>query len=382
MNVVQVNVGPVRAGLEPDELIAQFTAVSGWSEALLEAGAGSVAVIQRFDRDHALHRNGVDYLFCAEGMSGPFFPGTALTRIRRAIERLRPDVAHVNGLGFPLATRLLRAVLPSAAALVVQDHASGTPPSNPMSRLLRRAALPSVDAFLFTAEEQADSWRAAGLIRREQRVYEVLEASTTLRPLPRAPARETSGVAGAPAVLWVGRLNANKDPLTVLEGFERALAELPGAVLTMVFGEDDLRPEVQERVAASQSLARAVRLVGRVPHDGMPAYYSAADLFVLGSHHEGSGYALLEACACGAIPVVTSIPAFRMLTADGARGALWAPGDAGGCARALVSMARRDLPPLRAAIALHFARELSWPAVGRRAMAIYREVHDRRRGSR
>jgi hypothetical protein len=45
-------------------------------------------------------------------------------------------------------------------------------------------------------------------------------------------------------------------------------------------------------------------------------------------------------------------------------------------------MARRDLPPLRAAIALHFARELSWPAVGRRATAIYTEVHDRRRGSR
>jgi glycosyltransferase involved in cell wall biosynthesis len=369
MIVLQANFAFDRRLVDADELLARYSTLTGWSEALLEAGASRVIVLQRFHQNAAVSRNGVDYVF---------FSGVHVAPLRG-----RPvDVAHVNGLGFPMWTRLLRAWLPSEAPLIVQDHAGGPPPSHVVSRLLRRAALPAADAFLFTAEEQADSWRAAGLIRREQRVYEVLEASTTLRPLPRAPARETSGVDGAPAALWVGRLNANKDPLTVLEGFERALAELPGAVLTMVFGEDELRPEVQERLAASPALARAVRLVGRVPYDRMPDYYSAADLFVLGSHHEGSGYALLEACACGAIPVVTSIPAFRMLTADGAWGALWAPGDAAGCARALVSMARRDLPPLRAAIALHFARELSWPAVGRRAMAIYTEVRDRRRGSR
>ena len=47
----------------------------------------------------------------------------------------------------------------------------------------------------------------------------------------------------------------------------------------------------------------------------MAAFYSAADLFVVGSHHEGSGYSLMEACACGAMPVVTDIPTFRLLTA-------------------------------------------------------------------
>ena len=32
---------------------------------------------------------------------------------------------------------------------------------------------------------------------------------------------------GDPAMLWVGRLDANKDPLTVLAGFEQALAAIP-----------------------------------------------------------------------------------------------------------------------------------------------------------
>ena len=73
----------------------------------------------------------------------------------------------------------------------------------------------------------------------------------------------------------------------------------------MIYSEDDLLDAVKERVRRSPSLADRVRLIGAVPHDQMTTFYSAADLFVVGSHHEGSGYALMEACACGAVPVVT-----------------------------------------------------------------------------
>jgi glycosyltransferase involved in cell wall biosynthesis len=111
----------------------------------------------------------------------------------------------------------------------------------------------------------------------------------------------------------------------------------------------------------------------------MPSFYGAADLFVIGSHHDGSGYSVMEACACGAVPVVTNIPTFRLLTGDGSVGALWAPGDADGCARALAEVGRRDLTAERARLADHFARELSWDAVGRRAMEIYEQVLGARR---
>ena len=146
-------------------------------------------------------------------------------------------------------------------------------------------------------------------------MFAVPESSTGLRPGPRGQAREASGVDGDPAVLWVGRLDENKDPLTVLDGFERLLRMKPGARLTMVYGEEALAGDVGRRLDRSPVLASAVRLAGRVPHDRMPAFYGAADLFVLGSHHEGSGYALIEALACGVVPAVTDIPPFRALVA-------------------------------------------------------------------
>jgi glycosyltransferase involved in cell wall biosynthesis len=197
--------------------------------------------------------------------------------------------------------------------------------------------------------------------------------------MDRETARSISRTEGRPSVLWVGRLNAIKDPMTVLQGFERVLASLPDAVLTMVYGEDDLLPALRRRVSESPALARSVRLVGRVPHSQMAAFYSAADLFVLGSAHEGSGYSLIEACACGVVPVVTNIPSFRVITNKGTIGVLWAHGDAAACASALGDAARRDLSEERRRVLNHFDHQLSWPVVGADALAIYRDVRATRR---
>src|SRR3954469_21219285 len=129
----------------------------------------------------------------------------------------------------------------------------------------------------------------------------------------------------------------------------------------MVFSDGDLEATVRNRVAQSPALRDRVHLAGAVPRARIAAFFSAADLFVLGSHHEGSGYALIEACACGALPVVTDIPTFQLLT-DGV-GALWRAGDAGECARALAAVAAGDLAAQRVRLAGHFTRALSWDAV-------------------
>ena len=362
LSVVQVNYAFDKQLTDPDQLLARYFTLTGWSEALVHAGAGPVAVVQRFHRDARVARNGVDYIFRRSAMPA-------------AVVACGPDIAHVNGLEFSVSTWRLRGKLPRPCAVVVQSHGDGGAIGrDPALRVRGRATRGAVDAFLFAAAEHAAAWRQAGLVGPNQSTYQVMPASSTVQMVPRLQAREESGLRGSPAILWVGRLNANKDPLTVLDAFERALPDLPGATLTMMFGTGELLEEVRARIARSPALSARVRLAGAVPHERMAAFHSAADLFVVGSHHEGSGYALMEACACGALPVVTDIPTFRLMTGAGAVGALWTPGDAAGCARALVEVARRDLDAERARLADHFSRELSWDAVGRRALEIYEAV--------
>jgi glycosyltransferase involved in cell wall biosynthesis len=357
---------------DAEALLARYTTLVGWAEALAAAGTEST-VVQRFHRTEEFVRRGVRYVFRSFGLN-------------RAVARLAPDVVHVNGLNFPMQTWRCRRVLAAPAALVVQDHGSGDPPAaasaaRAMRDAIRRRAMKAVDGFFFTAAAQAERWRRGGFIAAAQPVHEVLEASTLMQPIDREAARASTGIEGDPAALWVGRLNENKSPLTVLDGVERAVARLPGLTLTMVFGGGDLESEVRARIARSAVLGERVRLAGRVPHHELAAFYSASDLFVLGSHHEGSGYALLEACACGAVPIVTDIPAFRAITGGGAAGLLWPVGDADTLATALVAAPCGDRGE-RARIREHFDRALSWPAVARQALAAYEQVTAARRSAR
>jgi glycosyltransferase involved in cell wall biosynthesis len=381
MRVVQVNYAFDPGIKDPLELLQRYVTLTGWSDAVAAAGV-DVHVVQRFHHDDRVMLNGIEYLFRADGPAQPqaWFTGR---RIAGAVAALQPDVVHVNGFEFGLPTWTLTRRLSGASACVVQHHGGGVPSPDALrsrraKRALQRELLSSVDGFFFSTSEQAEPWRQIGVIGPDQIVHAVMESSTAMEPIDRTVARRGDSSA-APAVLWVGRLDDNKDPLTVLAAFEQALTELPRAQLTMVYGADTLSPRVQDRVRSSAALQRSVHLLGAVAIDILRSLYSAADLFVLGSHHEGSGYALLEASACGCVPVVTDIPSFHAITNSGTLGASWTPGDVDGCRRAIVSAARSDLESAREAVRDHFERELSWTAVGRSARRAYQDVIDCRR---
>ncbi len=382
---------------DPDDLLARYATLRCWAEALLAAGASEVAVGQRFGRNLSMRRKGVMYHFSTDNGGPTPRWHTRPMRLHGILARMRPDIAHLNGLLFPAQTWLLRRALPKTTSLLVQDHAGVVPTSgdrqwaigngwthNPTASLRRaiwRNGLHAADGFLFASSEQAAPWRAAGLIGKHQKVYEVMEGSTQLCPIGRLKACRLSGLHGDPAILWVGRLDANKDPLTVLDGFAIALKQLPDAHLSMIYGSDELLPDIQARLGASPSLAAHVHMIGRVDHAALAAFYSTADIFVLGSRREGSGYALIEALACGATPVVTDIPSFRTLTGNGRIGVLWPVGDSAAFAHALVVQSQRDLAAQRATVINHFANHWSWSAIGKTAMKTYKSATCKRKNA-
>jgi glycosyltransferase involved in cell wall biosynthesis len=369
--IVFVNCSFDPAQRDPQALLDQHPSWRAFAAAVGRASGEPVAVVQRFSCDGALRAGDVEYKFVADGGPPAAPPWHLATRVARAVRALEPRVVHVEGMIYPLQVRLLRAVLPRRVPVLVQDHggihAGSAGFRRRRWRLLHRLGLRAADGFLFSTAGQAEPWKHARIIGPRQTIHEVLEASTDLADQPlvagaRAP--------GSPALLWVGRLDDNKDPLTILAGFEQA--RLPGAALSMAFTDDQLLPQVRACIAGSPFLAGRVHLLGKVERRALPALYGSADLFVLGSHHESAGYALLEALAFGVTPAVSSIPSFRALTHDGRLGALFPVGDAGALAEALRRLAGTDLGARRPQVRAHFARHLSWAAVGARAATIYR----------
>ncbi len=358
MRVVHVSLVRPKGRPDPEALLAAWPTLGDVAEAVAEAGV-ETTVVQSFHRDAELRRNGVLYRFVAEAALPGRPTGLDPGRMARAVRAADPDVIHVNGLDFAWHTRVLCGLGPPVLA---QDHASAALP------LLARWGLAKVAGLAFTDVAQAGPILARARLRRDPPVFAVPESSTRFTPGDQVAAQAASGVHGDPAVLWVGRLQAKKDPLTMLDAVERAAARLPDLRLWCCFHEAPMLEAVRARIAASPVLSQRVRLLGRRPRDEIETLCRAADLFVSTSRFEGSGYALIEAIACGATPVVSDIPSFRALTGAGAIGALVPVGDAEAFASAQVEAAHR---PDRAAVVEHFRRHLSFQRVGRRLAEVY-----------
>ena len=194
-------------------------------------------------------------------------------------------------------------------------------------------------------------------------MFEALESSTTFTTGDREFARRATGMFGDPCVLWTGRLNANKDPVTMLAAFERAAASLSNARLWCCFGEAPMVNAVRRMIAKSEVLRERVVLVGARPHAEMEQRFRAADFYIQTSHHEAAGFSLIEALACGATPIVTDIPSSRRIV--GGAGSLTPIGDAPSMARALVDWAGRDRNTLRSIARARFDESLTFASIGR-----------------
>jgi len=370
MRVVQVNCARDPLRRKGSDLLDAWPTLPSVASAVRSAGA-RVSVVQSADEDSECEQDGVSFHFVAEPRFGrSLTAGYSPWRVARAANASRPQVVHVNGLGFPFHTRALCAL---GIPVLVQDHGD-----NPHSRLgaLRRWGLAKVSGFAFTSHELALPFFSNKTLKPWTRVFSIPESSTYFRDGDVEQARRITGVHGDPAVLCVGHLNENKDPMTVIEAFSRAIRGLPQARLWLCYQNAPLLDRVRMRLAANSTLASRVHLLGPVGHERVELLCRAADFFMLGSRRESCGYALLEALACGATPIVTDIPAFRAITANGAVGTLCKAGDADAFAAALVSLAGSSIEALRARAILHFKSELSFPVLGKKLLAAYEAIVD------
>jgi glycosyltransferase involved in cell wall biosynthesis len=370
MHVVQISFFVDSRRRSPDELLADWHSLVDVAQAAAAAGT-RVTVLQASMVEGLLSRDGIDYHFIAPDAAGECL--TQGAKLGPVLRGLAADVLHVHGLGFPREVMGLRALAPRTPILL-QDHADRLP------RFWRRRtwkqAAACVDAVAFCARAQARPFERAGLLSANTAILEVPESTTDFTPGEQGAARALTQLRGDPAVLWVGHLDRNKDPLTVLEGLSMAARLLPRMELWCCYASAPLLAEVQARVAGDALLRDRVHLLGRVPHAQVQSLMRAADLLVLGSHREGSGYSVIEALACGLPTVVTDIPSFNSLVGTRAEGAgiLWPVGDAQALSSAVTEVAAWPATQRRTAARARFDAELSHHALGRKLADGYAQL--------
>lgn len=144
------------------------------------------------------------------------------------------------------------------------------------------------------------------------------------QPLARELARKELGLRDAGfIVLYVGRFSPVKglDRLIAAAAHLRSRKGLKFIVVGGDGGETRAFAELR-RFARRASVDGIVRFQGRVEHDLLPLYYSAADVLVVPSYYESFGLVALESLACGTPVIATRVGAMDTLIKDGETGVL------------------------------------------------------------
>ncbi len=172
-------------------------------------------------------------------------------------------------------------------------------------------------------------------------------------PCDRNTARYALGLT-RPTLLAVGNLVALKRHHLMIE----ALTQLPGVELV-----------IERRVADR------VRLLGRVAQDRLSEIYSAADLLLLVSSHEGWPNVLLESMACGTPVVVSDIEGITDIVAAREAGRILA--DVTSSRLATTVRELLAAPPPRAATRI-YAEQFDWQSTTEGQIALFHQICKRR----
>ncbi|MDO3624784.1 glycosyltransferase family 4 protein [Mucilaginibacter sp. BT774] len=344
----------------PQAWLERIKAYTGILEAL--AKQNIVISIQQIDYEGQYDKNGVKYYFKRFG-SPAYFPSP----LHGFIKSLKPDVVIVQSFNHPFQVIQLRFLLGKGTKVIVHNHAEL--PFTGIKKYLQRLADKYVNAYLFASHNMGLGWVQKGNIGSANKIHEVMEVSSAFAPMDKEVGRQKTGVTEGLIFLWVGRLNANKDPLTVSKAFLEFAAAKPSARLYMIYHTEELLNDVKEMINKSPQ-KNAITLIGRVPHDELQYWFNSADIILSGSHYEGSGTAVCEAMSCGCMPIVTDIDSFRMITNNGKCGLLYEAGNAAKLLEALNQTSKISIAQKQKASLEYFRSNLSFEAIASRIQEI------------
>ncbi len=278
----------------------------------------------------------IDALTALRHWFGPLFVARRASMLRAILRELGPDVVHAMRLPFE---GMLAAAANPAAPLVISLwgndltlHAASTPVMRWATwRALRRAQALHADCQRDLRLAGRWGFRSAlpsivlpgnGGVRRE-----------TFHPGPSETDPDFGLPAQAQVVVQPRGLRAYVRNDTFFAAIPRVLERVPKAIFVCPAMESAAEADAWR---ATLGLGTALRLLPSLDPSSMAALFRRATVSVSPSTHDGTPNTLLEAMACGCLPVAGDLESIREWIQDGENGLLVDPSSVQGVAEGVV----------------------------------------------
>ncbi len=192
-------------------------------------------------------------------------------------------------------------------------------------------------------------------------------------PVDRAGFLRSQGLADAPFILFMGRLNPIKGPDLLLEAFARVCDRMPAHQLVFA-GPDGGMLGVLRARARQPGLAGRVHFLGHVDGAAKAGAYRFAQLLVVPSRQEAMSIVALEAGICGTPALLTDQCGFDELAAVDPRLIVSASSD--GVAAGLLALLQDEaaLGDIGCRFRVFLQSRYAWPIVAGHYVELYRRI--------
>ncbi len=242
--------------------------------------------------------------------------------------------------------------------------------------------LTQADCIIATSPQEKES--LVSLFKETGRI-EVIPGGTTanFHSLPKLAAREKLGWSIQDKILlYVGRFAPRKGIATLVESCahlkERGIENIKlvivgGSTLDRLDGDERKRIE---QLVESLGIQAQVHFAGRIDHDWLPWYYSAADVCVIPSYYEPFGLVAIEAIACGTPVVASKVGGLKFTVIPEETGLLVNPKDPAALADALERVLGDELwaKKLKKQASSNLSQRFSWKNSAMQLSDLYRYI--------
>jgi sugar transferase (PEP-CTERM/EpsH1 system associated) len=247
-------------------------------------------------------------------------------RLFKLLRNLKPQIVHTRNIG--TLECMLPAVVARIPCRIHGEHGrdmTDIDGSNKRYIFLRKVFTPFVQQYVAVSKD-LESWLLNTIRVKKNRVSQIYNGVDIGRfaPAEKKPALPVDWYHnGQPLIVGtVGRLNGEKDQITLIRAFHRLITQYGGSKQTLrlaIIGDGPMRDNI-EKILVKLKLEDKVWLAGS--RDDIPQLLSALDIFVLPSKGEGISNTVLEAMASGLPVIATNVGGNPELVDDGNCGQL------------------------------------------------------------
>jgi glycosyltransferase involved in cell wall biosynthesis len=224
------------------------------------------------------------------------------SHLANVIEDFRPDVIHSHHLW--IVSSMLKDVAPETP-VVTQCHATGLRQMRLCPHLADEVRRGCARNDRFLALHGGDARRIAQDLGVTEMRIDIVGAGYR-RDIFHSEGRRPPVV---PRLVYVGKYSAAKGLPWLLDAVDRLGAAWPGLELHVVGSGSGA--EANALAVRMRSMAPVVRVHGTLSQAELAEVLRTCDVCVLPSFYEGVPLVLVEALACGCLPVVTDLPGVR-----------------------------------------------------------------------